>query len=395
VESILTAAGRVTGLIGTIEIRCGKLQRASQNTTPESLDLQRALREMRTQGADSVVMEVSSHGLSLGRVDGCRFSVAAFTNLTQDHLDFHEDMDSYRASKTGLMRRHMDPKGTAVLNLDDPAADAFREAASEAGVRVVGVTRRRDLDAEVRLLDAKIDLEGTRARVQLPSGEIAIELPLVGDFNVENMLIACGISVALQVPPSAISEGIARCIQVPGRAERVGAELDGAPTVIVDYAHTPDAIDKLLATLAPLCDGRLVVVFGCGGDRDRAKRPLMAKAVARHADAALATSDNPRTEDAERILDDIEPGLRDLTRVEPEALGESTRAWCRVTDRREAIDRAIGLARSEDTVVIAGKGHEDYQIIGRTKLAFSDPQEALRALRSRRASAAEDRGVQQ
>jgi UDP-N-acetylmuramoyl-L-alanyl-D-glutamate--2,6-diaminopimelate ligase len=190
-----------------------------------------------------------------------------------------------------------------------------------------------------------------------------------------------------------VAKGIDQCPQVPGRVERVGADLVGAPTVIVDYAHTPDAIDKLLAALRPLCRGRLVVIFGCGGDRDRAKRPLMAQAVARHADRAVATSDNPRSEDPERILDDVAQGMHGLQRVEPAALDATARGWSRIADRREAIAFAVDIARPEDTVVLAGKGHEDYQIVGRERLPFSDPEQALRALRARRAAAAESCGV--
>jgi len=381
IESILAAAGRRAGLIGTIEIRCADERRPSLNTTPESLDLQRALREMCTLDADAVVMEVSSHGLELGRVEGCRFSVGAFTNLTQDHLDFHGNMEAYLASKMLLVRRYLTQGGSAVLNMDDAAFGAFRAAAQDVEARVVRVTRDAASDAEVRLLDAEVGLEGTRARVMLPSGELPIALPLVGDFNIENLLVACGVAVAVGVPPDAIAKGVAQCRQVPGRVERVGADLEAAPTVIVDYAHTPDAVEKLLVALRPLCRGRLVAVFGCGGDRDRGKRPLMAEAVANHADRAIATSDNPRTEDPELILDDVEPGLHGLQRVAADALDATESSWCRLTDRREAIARAVGIARCDDTVVIAGKGHEDYQIIGREKLPFSDADEALRALR--------------
>jgi len=386
VESILEAANRRTGLIGTIETRYARSRHTSLNTTPESLDLQRTLRAMRDARVDTVVMEVSSHGLELGRVDGCQFSVGAFTNLTQDHLDFHGDMDAYLAAKALLFRRHLVAGGSAVLNIDDVASPSFEAAAQSAGARIVRVTRRADVDADVRLLEAEVGLEGTRVRVLLPGGELRAELPLVGDFNVENALVACGIGVAADLPLDAVAKGIDQCPQVPGRVERVGADLVGAPTVIVDYAHTPDAIDKLLIALRPLCQGRLVVLFGCGGDRDRAKRPLMAQAVARHADRAVATSDNPRGEDPERILDDIAPGMRELQRVEPAALDATASAWSRIADRSEAIACAVDIARPGDTVVLAGKGHEDYQIVGRKKSPFSDPEHALRALRAGRAA---------
>jgi UDP-N-acetylmuramoyl-L-alanyl-D-glutamate--2,6-diaminopimelate ligase len=386
VESMLAAASRRAGLIGTIEVRYAEMRHASLNTTPESLDLQRTLRAMREAGVDTVVMEVSSHGLELGRVEGCQFSVGAFTNLTQDHLDFHGDMDAYLASKVRLFQRHLVDGAAAVLNVDDAASPCFEAAAQSAGARILRITRRADAEADVRLLEAEVGLEGTRLRVLLPAGELCVDLPLVGDFNVENALVACGIGVAAGLPLDAVAKGIDQCPQVPGRVERVGADLKGAPTVIVDYAHTPDAVDKLLSTLCPLCPGRLVVVFGCGGDRDRAKRPLMAQAVARHADRAVATSDNPRGEDPERILDDLAAGLRAMRGVEPAALDAAASGWTRIADRREAIARAVDIAKPEDIVVIAGKGHEDYQIVGRERLPFSDTEQALRALRARHAA---------
>ncbi len=377
-ESILAASGREVGLIGTVEIRYGDLRQRAVNTTPESLDLQATLRAMRTQGVDTAVMEVSSHGLDAGRVEGCRFRVAAFTNLTQDHLDYHVDMERYRHAKLALFERHLDAAGVAVVNVDDPSGAAFVAAARAAGARVLRVSRDAGGESEIRLLSARVEHSGSRARIALPNGEIELALPLLGDFNLENLLVAVGIAAALEVPADAIAAGVSACPQVPGRIERVSGS---DPCVIVDYAHTPDAIDKLLATLRPLCAGRLIAVFGCGGDRDRSKRPLMARAVARWADRVVATSDNPRTEDPERILEDVCEGLIGLERVAAEAL-DSPRSYARVTDRRAAIAAALAIARPEDTVVIAGKGHEDYQIVGRERLPFSDRDEALRAMRS-------------
>jgi len=383
VESILAAHGRSVGLIGTIELRYAEVHERATNTTPESLDLQRALRAMRTAGLDTVVMEVSSHGLDQGRVEGCRFAVAAFINLTQDHLDHHGDMDTYREAKLSLMSKHLAPAGTAVVNVDDASGAAFVDAARAHGATVLRVSRRPESDAELRLLEAEVSLEGTRARLALPDGDtLDCSLPLLGDFNLENLLVAAGIATALGVPPASLAEGVRCCPQVPGRIELVG---EGRPGVIVDYAHTPDAIDKLLAALRPLCRGRLIAVFGCGGDRDRAKRPLMAEAVARHADLVIATSDNPRTEDPAGILDDVEAGLATLEAVTPEDLG-GTKRYARIADRRRAIEAALAAASDGDTVVIAGKGHEDYQIVGREKLPFSDRDEALRGLRARRAA---------
>jgi UDP-N-acetylmuramyl-tripeptide synthetase len=382
-ESILASAGRTVGLIGTVEIRYRDVRERTKNTTPESLDLQATLRSMRTQGVNTVVMEVSSHGLGLGRVECCSFVVAAFTNLTQDHLDYHGDMDRYRQAKLSLMTNHLAAEGAAVVNVDDPSGPAFVEAARAVGARAIRVTRDPRGDAEVRLLAAEVGDTGSRVKVALPDGELALDLPLLGDFNLENLLVAVGIGHALGATHAQIAAGVASCRQVPGRIERVG---DGSgPSVIVDYAHTPDAVEKLLATLRPLCRGRLIAVFGCGGDRDRTKRPRMAEAVARHADRVVLTSDNPRTEDPEKILDDVERGLAGLTRVEPAEL-DRDKSYARIADRRAAIAAALAIAAPEDTVVLAGKGHEDYQIIGRERLPFSDRAEALRGLRAKKAA---------
>jgi len=389
VESILSQAGQRVGLVGTIEIRYAGEREVAVNTTPESLDLQRTLRAMRTEQIDSVVMEVSSHGLELGRVVGCAFRVAAFTNLSQDHLDFHGNMDAYLASKARLFRDHLAPGAIAVVNIDDPASEKMIEIAREAGAEILRVGRGRDACAELRLVASTISLDGTRATLEDENGSFEVALPLIGDFNLENLLVAAGIGRALGIESAVIAAGVASCRQVPGRMERVIGTGREEPTVLVDYAHTPDAVEKLLRAVRPLCKGRLIAVFGCGGDRDRAKRPLMAEAVAAHADRAIATSDNPRTEDPVAILADIEVGLKSLVCVEPEALlspgqGQDDQArYCVLLDRREAIDRAILDADANDTVVLAGKGHEDYQILGHEKFPFDDRIEARRALLAR------------
>jgi len=379
-ESILTAAGRRTGLIGTVEVRyAGERQRAI-NTTPESLELQRLLRAMRNRGVDAVTMEVSSHALAIGRTDGCRFAAAAMTNVTLDHLDFHQTMEAYRDAKTRLFRELLVPGAGAVVNLDDPAAPEFLAAARDGGGRPICVARKPGAGIDVTLEDAQVGIDGTRARLRLPSGPLDITLPLLGDFNLENLLVATGVALALEIAPEAIARGVASCPQVPGRVERVDTAGTGQPTVLVDYAHTPDAIDKLLRTVRPMARGRLITVFGCGGDRDRTKRAPMAEAVERWSDRAIATSDNPRSEDPEAILAEVVLGLRRLARVEPDALDATDASYACLVDRRAAIERAIAIARPDDTVVIAGKGHEDYQIIGRERLPFDDRIEARRAL---------------
>jgi UDP-N-acetylmuramoyl-L-alanyl-D-glutamate--2,6-diaminopimelate ligase len=385
-ESILRHAGQQVGLIGTVEIRYADIHERAVNTTPESLDLQRTLRNMCTRGVETVVMEVSSHGLELGRVEGCRFDVAAVGNVTQDHLDFHGTMEAYRGSKLLLFSRHQPNGAIAVVNLDDASANEFIAAAKGAGSEVLRVSRFAACDADVRLLSADVSLDGTRARLATPVGDLEVDSPLVGDFNIENLLVAIGVAVGANAPAEAIVAGIANCPQVPGRVERVGAELPGAPTVIVDYAHTPDAVLKLLQALRPLTQRRLITIFGCGGDRDRSKRALMAEAVAGHCDRVIATSDNPRTEDPAAILADIEVGLESLHQVAPETLNESKQSFTSLLDRREAIECAIAIADPGDTVVIAGKGHEDYQILGRIKVPFDDREEARRALAGRFAS---------
>ena len=381
-ESILEAAGINTGLIGTVDIRYGQERISATNTTPESLDLQRTLRSMLTQGVSTAVLEVSSHGLQLGRVSGCHFKVGAFTNLSQDHLDFHGDMESYLASKALLFRNFLDQGSTAVINVDDAASETILQATREAGAGILRCSRNPETEAEIRLLSAESLLSGTQARLSLQGRPLDLNMPLVGDFNIENLLVACGIAVALDIPTEAIARGIALCPQVPGRMERIQVS-ESDPTVIVDYAHTPDAMEKLLTTVRDLVPGRLITVFGCGGDRDRAKRSLMAQAVDRRTDLAIATSDNPRTEAPDKILLDVEAGLNRLDKSTPEEFGRQEASYTVLTSRRDAIERAIEIAGPEDTVVLAGKGHEDYQIIGTKKFPFDDRLEARRALNER------------
>ena len=389
IESILRAAGRRPGLIGTVAVRYAQVSERARNTTPESLDLQRTLRAMLESAVTEVMMEVSSHGLALGRVCGCTFRVAAFGNLSQDHLDFHENMDAYRDAKLLLFEKYLARDGSAVVNMDDAQAGAFIGAARRAGARTWRVSRDAKSDAELRLLESEAQLDGTRARIALPDTELEVRLPLVGDFNLENALLACGVAHALGLPKAAIARGLENCPQVPGRVERILRDGDGdtdgngaakSPCVFVDYAHTPDAIHKLLRALRPLCARRLIAVFGCGGDRDRSKRPLMARAAAAHCDLVIATSDNPRRENPEHILDDVVAGFGALAEVAPDALGAAQKSYARIGDRRAAIARAIAIAQAGDVVVLAGKGHEDYQIIGDERRPFDDRSEARRAL---------------
>ncbi len=293
VESILQRAGISTGVIGTLDIRYAGESEPAVNTTPESYEIQRSLRAMRDHGIACAVMEVSSHGLALDRVWGCEFAIAALTNISQDHLDFHDSMDAYRDAKVRLFDTYLRASGSAVVNIDGASADAFIRATERSGAKLVRVSRQSESAADVRLEQARIALDGTDARIAFPSGALDLRIPLVGDFNLENTLVACGVAVALEIDPKIIAEGIENCPQVPGRVERVQTSQKAEPVVVVDYAHTPDAVEKLLATLRPLAKERLVAVFGCGGDRDRGKRPRMAEAVARWSDRVVATSDNP------------------------------------------------------------------------------------------------------
>jgi len=385
VESILQRAGIPVGVIGTLDIRFPGSHQRAVNTTPESCEIQRNLRAMRDHGVECAVMEVSSHGLALERVRGCAFAIAALTNVTQDHLDFHGSMDAYRDAKTRLFDTYLRSNGAAVVNVDDPSADTFIRAAERSKAKLIRVSRRSDGPADVRLERAEVALDGTDARVALAGEALDLRIPLIGDFNLENTLVACGIGVALGIAPRTIADGVESCPQVPGRVERVQSGRDAEPLVLVDYAHTPDAIEKLLGTLRPLAKQRLVAVFGCGGDRDRSKRPRMAQAVARWSDRVVATSDNPRSEDPMLILKDVEPGLASLQRVEADALDATNASYAMIADRRRAIEVAIALAQPGDTVVIAGKGHEDYQIVGPDRLHFDDREEARRALLARSA----------
>jgi UDP-N-acetylmuramoyl-L-alanyl-D-glutamate--2,6-diaminopimelate ligase len=359
--SILERAGRRVGSIGTIATRFAGREDPARLTTPESVDLQRTLARMRDAAIDTVVLEVSSHSLAQGRVRTLRFAAAVFTHLSQDHLDFHGDMERYAAAKEELFSdRYLD--GPAVLNAADPRTRKLADLMRAGGREVV--TFARGSDADVRSVDESISLAGSLIRVAGLGDPLDVAVPLPGDFQVENAIAAIATARALGIPREAIAAGLRRCPAVPGRLERVGS---GDPVVLVDYAHTPDALDRVLERVRPHVPGRLIAVFGCGGDRDRTKREPMARAACRHADHVVATSDNPRTEDPVSILRDVAAGLEGSFEIIP--------------DRREAIRKAIRLSRPGDAVVIAGKGHEDYQIVEGRRLPFDDRVEAREALR--------------
>jgi UDP-N-acetylmuramoyl-L-alanyl-D-glutamate--2,6-diaminopimelate ligase len=379
-EAIFEAAGVRCGRIGTVTYRIGTREFDAPRTTPEATDVQQMLREMVSQGCRACVMEVSSHALSLRRVDGSRFAAAVFTNLTRDHLDFHGDMESYFAAKRRLFE--MLPAGAVgVVNLDDPRGAAMAAAAQRP------VSYAVDAPADVHPGPLALSIDGLTFDIRTPRGTLHARSRLVGRPNAYNILAAAAAAVALDLPFSAIEAGIAALQHVPGRFQVVSDPAD-AVRVIVDYAHTDDALRNLLETARPLTGGRVITVFGCGGDRDRTKRPLMGAVAARLSDLVIVTSDNPRSEDPARIIDEIRRGIlmpADRTPPKGQGAGPSATPSLAIVDRREAIEKAIREARAGDLVLIAGKGHEKYQVIGDRTLPFDDVEIAGAALARRRA----------
>ena len=371
VEALLRVGGP-TGILGTIQYVVGDEVRPAGQTTPEALEIQGMLATMRERGVKGVAMEVSSHALALSRVDGLAFDVAVFTNLTQDHLDFHGTLEAYGRAKRRLFELlAASPKGrrTAVVNGDDPWG-----ARMVAGLDLDVLSFGLGAGNRVRATRWTSALDGIHMHVETPHGAVEIASPLIGEHNVMNLLGAIGTGLALGLAPAAIAAALAPVKAVPGRFEQVDA---GQPfLVVVDYAHTPDALERVLVTARKITSGRLAVVFGCGGDRDRTKRPIMGEIAARLADRAWVTSDNPRSERPQAILDEIVVGVKRVANAEGRYVTEP--------DRRAAIAGALGWARAGDTVVIAGKGHETYQIIGAETLPFDDRAVAREILGGRR-----------
>ncbi len=372
VASIFDAAGIRCGLLGTVGYRIGHEMRDAVRTTPEAPDVQAMLREMADGGCGACAMEVSSHALARRRVDELKFAAAIFTNLTRDHLDFHSDMEAYFQAKRRLFE--MLPAGApSLINLDDPRGQALVEL----GRRPVTYAINRPADITPGPLSFSLD--GLQFDVRTPRGALQVRSALVGRPNVYNILAAISAGVALGLSFDAIERGVRSLDGVPGRFEVVSSAKDEV-TVVVDYAHTDDALRNLLETARPLARGRLITVFGCGGDRDRTKRPLMGAVAGRLSDLILITSDNPRGEDPQRIIDEI---LRGIT---PDTRRDNGQRLLTLVDRGAAIARAIGLARPGDLVLIAGKGHEKYQLIGNQVLPFDDVAVAREALTRRRSN---------
>ncbi len=358
-RSILERSGKKTGLIGTIAYHTGQSTVPATHTTPESLELNALLRRMCTEGCSAAVMEVSSHSLALHRVEGIRFAAGVFTNLTQDHLDFHHTMEEYFQAKRKLFLS-LGKDAWAVVNRDDPRGSAMAEG-SAARVLSYGTGPGPDVTAE----DVTMTVSGITMVLRYDGKRIPVRSALTGRFNVENLLAAASCAIALGIAPDAIAEAIAAMEPVRGRFEQI--PMPGGWSVVIDYAHTPDALEKCLLAIRELLPkgsrGRIITVFGCGGDRDKTKRPIMGSIATTLSDVTIATSDNPRTEDPETILDDVFAGIPPSSSAR------------RIADRRLAIESALDEAREGDIVLLAGKGHEDYQVIGKQKIHLDDHEE--------------------
>ena len=376
--SIFEAAGIRCGRIGTTGYRIGSREFDAARTTPESPELQRMLRDMIAQGCGACVMEVSSHALVLRRADHLRFAAGIFTNLTRDHLDFHGDMEEYFTAKRRLFE--LLPDGAiGVANLDDRRGRDFAAAARRP------VTYAIDTPADVTPGSVSSSLSGLEFEVRTPRGTLHIRSKLVGRPNVYNILGAVAAAAALDLPFSAIEQGIADLEHVPGRFQVVSSDADDV-RVVVDYAHTDDALKNLLETARPLAAGRVITVFGCGGDRDKTKRPLMGAVAARLSDMVVVTSDNPRSEDPNAIIEDVKRGIvLPPDRIGPKGHGPKATPSLAIPDRKAAIERAVREAEPGDLVLVAGKGHEKYQVIGDRTLPFDDVDVARTALAQRRA----------
>lgn len=392
VESMLRAAGIEPGVIGTINYRYCGAELPAHHTTPESLDLQELMDKMLGAGVKAVVMEVSSHALIQERVRGLDFDVGVFTNLSRDHLDYHRDMDDYFSAKSRLFTDYLKSSAksekAAVIYADDPRGrQLLAFLAGNADMEVFSYGEGPQY--HIHPLNVVRDVGGLRGQIRAKNETVEFASALIGTANLQNIMAAVGVGLALGLDGEALTQGIARLRAVPGRLEKVANDL--GITILVDYAHTPDALEKVLAAVRPVTQGKLITVFGCGGDRDRGKRPLMGEIAARLSDVVVVTSDNPRTEDPLSILVEIEDGVRKADLRKYAAQNPETRnskletGYCVEADRRAAIRIALRAAKPGDAVLIAGKGHEDYQILGVTKIHFDDREVAREEL-ERRAS---------
>ena len=382
IENILVAAGFKTGVIGTINYRYDGKEYNNPVTTPESMDLQKILADMRDSGITHVVMEVSSHALDLNRVENCWIDIGVFTNLTQDHLDYHKDMDTYWACKKRLftdilMKGPKKNRTKAVINCNDPKGEELHKSLS-----IDRITTGHSPDNLVWTKISNSGLGGMTGTMNTPKGEFNFTSSLAGRHNQENILSAAGVGIALGIPISSIKMGLEKTDRIPGRLERVESQSD--IFLYVDYAHTPDALRNVLSSLKSITDRKIICVFGCGGDRDKNKRPQMGEIAASHCDLSIITSDNPRSESPMAIIEQILSGMKKISikryRTENLKNGIKDKGYIIEPDRKKAIQTGVTAACSGDTVLIAGKGHETYQIIGDTTIDFDDRIEAQKAL---------------
>jgi len=369
IASIPEAAGEPVAMTGTVEYRIGAERRKAERTTPEATDMQRLLRQAVDVGCRTAVMEASSQAMDFHRCDGLDFAVAVFSNLTRDHLDYHVTMENYWFAKQRLFDGRLGSRPrTSVINVDDPYGVELAERLEREGLTVVRYALKADADITAR--EPEFSLEGMHVRLKTPAGDRDFHSPLVGPPHIYNTLAAVASGLALGYDMDVITRALASCTGAPGRFERVVHSGDFA--VVVDYAHSDDALLNVLRTAREVTEGRIITVFGCGGDRDGSKRAPMGEAAGSLSDVVILTSDNPRTEDPERILADAELGIK-----------KTGKPYKKIADRREAIHQAVSQARSRDLVLIAGKGHEDYQIIGREVFHFDDKEVAREALAKR------------
>lgn len=367
IEYFLLQAQRSTAMLGTLYTRWQGYSKTATHTTPFAVELQSQLGSAVKAGNKYAVMEVSSHALAQGRIKGCKFDVGVFTNLTQDHLDYHQDMEDYFQAKALLFSPEY-LSGKAIINLDDDYGKRLIKQLDPNQVWSYSVTNQ---SADLYTSNLDYHATGVKGILHTPVGEVAFNSPLVGQFNLANLLAAVGATLNLGTDLQLLADSLPQFVGVPGRMERVQIKPEQDINVIVDYAHTPDSLENLLKAARPFISGKMICVFGCGGDRDRTKRPIMGKIASQLADVAVVTSDNPRTENPERILQDVVAGIPDT--IEPIIIG----------DRARAIATAIKDAQPGDGVLIAGKGHEDYQILGTEKIHFDDREQARIALGDR------------
>lgn len=368
IEKLFNDKNQTTGLIGTMYTKIGKEIFETKNTTPDSLTLQKTFHQMVEASVETAVMEVSSHALDMGRVFGCDYDIAVFSNLTQDHLDYHGTMENYQYAKGLLFSRlgntYTDGKPKyAILNADDQASLMYEKATS-ANVVTYGIHQAADIKAE----NIQITAQGSSFKLITPNESVEVTLPLVGKFNIYNCLAAIAVGLVSNIPLHEIIQSLKEIKGVSGRFERVYGGQDF--TVLVDYSHTPDSLENALKTINEFAENKVYAIVGCGGDRDKTKRPLMAQVACEYSTNPIFTSDNPRSEDPEAILDDMTDGVPGMS-------------YERITDRKEAIYEAIRQAQPKDVILIAGKGHEDYQIIGKEVIHFDDKEVAMEAIQEK------------